>query len=60
LFPILKGFDQFFEDLEPRLRLDIGKKLGFGSQLKFYIKNLVFHENKVGKAIFMQDFGEQS
>jgi hypothetical protein len=31
------GFWPFFEDLEPDLRLDLGRKLGGGYQLNIYI-----------------------
>jgi hypothetical protein len=31
------GFWPFLEDLEPNLRLDLGRKLGGGYQLKIYI-----------------------
>jgi hypothetical protein len=39
--PDFNGFCPFFEDLEPRLRPDLGRKLGCDPQLKFYI-NQVF------------------
>jgi hypothetical protein len=39
--PDFNGILPIFEDLEPRLRPDLGRKLGCDPQLKFYI-NQVF------------------
>jgi hypothetical protein len=38
--PIIMGFLPFFEDLEPRLRPFLGRKLGCDPQIKLYINHV--------------------